>query len=117
MTITNRPVTVFYMRDQYTVTPETTLLEKAFRPKALTVHLEKGVFPTPICAKDPGFFPYTRKYGLQLVFDESPFPPPEAWVLERRHPADSLMVWKWKRFGARDLGPWKTEWSERCAVM
>ncbi|BCR89715.1 uncharacterized protein ACHE_50913S [Aspergillus chevalieri] len=86
-------------------------MEEAFQPKTFTVHLEKGVFPTPVCAKDPKYFPYTRKFGLQLAFDESPYPPPEAWTPERRGSADSLMVWKWVRFGARDLGPWNTSWS------
>lgn len=105
------------MRDQHKVTPESTLMEEAFEPKTFTVHLEKGVFPTPICAKDPNSFPYTRKYELQLVFDDSPFPPPELWMPEHRYSADSLMVWKWVRFGERDLGPWKTELSEMCAVM
>ena len=111
--ITKRPVVVFYSSDQRKVTPENTLMEEAFQTKTFTVHLEKGVFPTPVCAKDPKSFPDVRKFGLQLVFDESPYPPPEVWMPERR----SLMVWKWVRFGARDLGPWNTSWTESCVVM
>ena len=74
-------------------------MEEAFQPKTFTVHLKKGVFPTPVCAKDPKSLPYTRKLRLQLVFDESPYLPPEMWTPERRHPADSLMVWKWVPLG------------------
>lgn len=88
-------------------------MEETFQEKTFTVHLEKGVFPTPVCAKDPKSFPDARKFGLQLVFDESPYPPPEVWMPERR----GLMVWKWVRFGARDLGPLNTSWLERCVVQ
>lgn len=115
--ITKRPVVVFYRSDQREVTLENTLVEEAFQPKTFTVHLKKGVFPTPVCAKDPKSLPYTRKLRLQLVFDESPYLPPEMWTPERRHSADSLMVWKWVRFGARDSGPWNSSWSENCVVM
>ena len=112
--ITKRPVVVFYSSDQRKVTPENTLMEEeAFQAKTFTVHMERGVFPTPVCAQDPKSFPDARKFGLQLVFDESPYPPPEVWMPERR----SLTVWKWVRFGARDLGPWNASWLESCVVM
>ena len=76
-------------------------MEEAFQEKTFTVHLEKGVFPTPVCAKDPKSFPDARKFGLQLVFDESPYPPPEVWMPERRGLASLEVGAVWgERFGA-----------------
>lgn len=55
------------------------LRDAAFMPKKYTVRLEKDTFLTPDVANDPKGFMTVRMYTLRLVFDSSPFPPPEQW--------------------------------------
>ena len=93
------------------------LKEDAFAPKTYTVHLEKGVFLTPDVAKDAKNFPDTQRYTLRLVFDTSPYPPPQQW----RDPysyATSLKTQEWTELYARPLpGVYKHSlWSD-CIVV
>lgn len=113
MTIERHPVPIFYSAGPHKFHPERALAEAAFQPKSFTVRLEKGVFPTPICAKNPKDDIHARKYALRLVFDSSSYPPPEEWTDESNHSASSARVWEWTTFVSRDLGPFQTG---SCAV-
>ncbi|KAI5920745.1 hypothetical protein F4810DRAFT_405874 [Camillea tinctor] len=57
------------------------VMDEAFLPKNYTIRLEKGRFSVT-----DG---YTSSYGLRLLFDKSPAPPPELWK-QRRAAAENL---------------------------
>ena len=93
------------------------LKEDAFVPKTYTMHLEKGVFLTLDVAKDAKNFPDTQRYMLHLVFDTSPYPPPQQW----RDPysyATPLKTQEWVELCARPLpGVYKHSWWSDCIVV
>lgn len=116
--ITKHPVVVSYRSDQHEETPENTLMEQTFQPRTFTVHLEKGCFQHQSAQKTPMI---SHIHGNLVGFN---------WFLIIRcihrlrrgrlpaccDSADSLVVWKWVRLGAKDLGLWKTLWLESCVI-
>ncbi|ODM20257.1 hypothetical protein SI65_03310 [Aspergillus cristatus] len=92
MTIEKQPVLIFYSAGQHKFHPERSLREPAFQPRNFTIHLEKGIFPAPICAMNPKDDLHARKYALRLVFDSSPYPPPEEWADKSNHSASGARV-------------------------
>lgn len=93
------------------------LKEDAFMPRTYTVHLEKGVFLTPEVAKDAKHFPDTRRYTFRLVFDTSPYPPPQQWKDPYSY-ATSLKTQEWTELCARPLpGVYKHPWWSDCIVV
>lgn len=117
MAIEKHPVPIFYSAGPHKFHPERALAEPAFQPKDFTICLEKGIFPTPICAKNPKDDPHARKYALQLALNSSPYPPPEEWTNESNHSASGARVWEWTTFASRDLGHYQTSWPESWTVM
>ncbi|KAI1502510.1 hypothetical protein F5X99DRAFT_378924 [Biscogniauxia marginata] len=78
LTITKRPSTSRIERlgaDAYKFDDDF-FSDEVFLPKSYTVRLEKG----RISVNSSG---YTWWYGLRLVFDKSPYPPPELWNKRR----------------------------------
>jgi hypothetical protein len=60
-----------------TILNEHSLLDDAFRAKSFMVRIEKGNFTEPIWVGSKGS--YRPRYALRLLFDKSPYPPPEEW--------------------------------------
>ncbi|PWY92958.1 hypothetical protein BO94DRAFT_622184 [Aspergillus sclerotioniger CBS 115572] len=81
---------------------EALLTDEAFRPKTYTVRLDKGTF---ITQHDVTYA--TRKYDAaryfhRLVFDKSPYPPPEEWK-EMSASLEAFRVWEWTEFCSRKV--------------
>lgn len=95
------------------------LSDDAFLPKSYTVKLERGKFITPHDARRAKEIPFTPRYTLRLIFDNSPYPPRHEWKDPVPGP-DATKMWEWKEFCGRQLpltehGDTDAWWS-RCVV-
>lgn len=84
----------------------------AFRPKTYTLRLDLGRFILP-WGDDQGGpleFPYAYEYGLRLVFDKSPYPPPPEW----ERPDQSGYIWRWREFVSVKKGLYHNTWFGGC---
>ncbi|KAI0147778.1 hypothetical protein GGR57DRAFT_505383 [Xylariaceae sp. FL1272] len=87
---------------------EDLLHESAFEMKTYTVKLECGDFTATADARyyatskrtAPGYSP---RFSLKLVFDPSPYPPPECWKNPNEGPV-SFKVWEFNEFCSRRSG-------------
>ncbi|KAH8658300.1 hypothetical protein BX600DRAFT_468936 [Xylariales sp. PMI_506] len=85
------------------------LEDAAFADKTYTVRLESGVFEADDTSSSSAVYPpgcglTPPRYGLRLVFDQSPYPPADEWRADRRTAAANIAKsWDWTTFCARKI--------------
>lgn len=90
---------------------ETNLAPAAFQPKAYSLRMAKGTFPSSKwlrfsssasqeeeSADNEGAEFFEASYDLQIVFDKSPYPPLEEWVEQKNGVDRAIRLYKFWEF-------------------
>lgn len=56
------------------------LTAAAYQERTLVITIEKGDFLSDECVSHKGSEYSRGRYNMRIIFDKSPFPPPDAWA-------------------------------------
>lgn len=84
---------------------QASLSERAYRPRKFLVTIERGDFLSEECISPSGSAYYGGRYAMRIIFDQSPFPPFEAWTQPLPSHLWNVHWWHCKEFVGRKLPP------------